>query len=138
MGLNWSAVDSEVSNMVTAEINEHFVGFVKGMPRLLKMQAFQKLMEGHVSSPLDLSRVLTETRSIFVSRLGCDQAVSLSYREALSHTASLAPLRPIHDFAKSWDAAEYKEKERSVEQFRVDMVVLRYAASSYLTRGHRQ
>lgn len=111
--------------MVSAEISDNCVGFVKSMPRLLNFPAFKAVVEGHVKSPLDLTTVLLSARTISMSRLACDQAVAIAYQDALTHTAVLTELAPIQEFAQTWDVQAYKEKDRNMEQFRLDMMVLR-------------
>jgi hypothetical protein len=77
----------------------------------------------------DINAVLIHLRSIGRNRASCDLAVAASFRSLHEKQAALDDLRPIFKFAVAWDPQQYKDGERSVEQFRADMSLLRCEAN---------
>lgn len=102
------------------------MAFTKSQERIITHASLKDVLTfDRPLTPLDVGTVISCFRSIATTRISCDIAVVTSFRQAAQRTAELSELRPIWDFAQTWDAQAYKDAERSVPQFRADMIMLR-------------
>jgi hypothetical protein len=117
---------------------ESFVAFTKSQERIITHASLKAtLLLDRPSTYLDVGTVISCFRSIATARIACDAAIVTSFRQAAQHTAELSELKPIWDFAQAWDAQAYKDAERSVQQFRADMMMLRCGVCSVLAWRYR-
>jgi hypothetical protein len=116
------------------QVMESFVNLTKAKERLLPHPELAALIPLDRSTPIDVAAVIGTTRSVAAARGAIDSALAASMRQLGARAAELDELRPIRDFAASFDAQAYKAGERSVVQFRADMLLLRCAATSDFPR----
>ncbi|KAF5830265.1 dynein heavy chain, N-terminal region 2-domain-containing protein [Dunaliella salina] len=73
----------------------------------------------------DLPAMLMGYKPLMRNRLAVAQAIVHAYGAALEAVAKYEPLRPIHEFCQSYDPAMFKDSERTIQQFRRDMAMLK-------------
>lgn len=74
---------------------------------------------------VDITTIISTTRSIGRNRAACDVAVSTAFNAIFDRSVELDCLKPIVAFARRWNPQEYKDGERTVEQFRCEMALIR-------------
>jgi hypothetical protein len=104
---------------------ENFINCIKNGERLLGHAGLSDVLPKPLGIGMQTGAVISAFRSIGTTRLACDAAVALSFRKLNRITSELAELRPIVEFASSFDAQAYKVQERSLQQCRTDMLLLR-------------
>ena len=74
---------------------------------------------------VDIAAIIHSTRSIGRNRAACDVAVSTAFNAIFDRSLELSCLKPIAAFTRTWNPQEYKDGERTVEQFRCEMALIR-------------
>jgi hypothetical protein len=74
---------------------------------------------------VDVAAIICASRNIRCNRAACEVAVAAAYNEILARSVELGCLKPIAAFAQRWNPQEYKDGERTVEQFRREMALIR-------------
>jgi len=73
----------------------------------------------------DLPAILMGYKPLMRNRLAVAQAIVHAYSAAHETVAKYEPLRPIHEFCQTYDPAMFKDSERTIQQFRRDMAMLK-------------
>ena len=108
------------------QIMESFINLTRSRDRLLTHPELTRLLPGLANAtPLDAGAVVSSKKSISALRTACDAAVASSTRNLVKKATELDALRPLREFAATFDAQAYKDASRSVAQFRADMLLLR-------------
>lgn len=74
---------------------------------------------------VDITTIICTTRNIGRNRSACDVAVAAAFNAIFDRSVELDCLKPIAAFARRWNPQEYKDGERTVEQFRCEMALIR-------------
>ncbi|GMH41668.1 hypothetical protein BSKO_09578 [Bryopsis sp. KO-2023] len=124
-GMDFLPHEEEIQKVITKDIMESLIDTVKGAPRLLCADSFSPFLEPDTSGGVEVTSVIISVKSLAKARLACDHIVMRSFQESRKRAETFEDLRMIHNFAKSWDMAEYKANKRDVGQFRKDMMLLK-------------
>lgn len=117
------------------QVMENFVNCIKSGERLLGHAGLDEVLPKPTGVGMQTGAVISAVRAIGTARLACDSAVALSFRKLHRITSELAELKPIVEFASSFDPQAYKAQERTLQQCRNDMLLLRFVLSITWQRG---
>eukprot|EP00762_Andalucia_godoyi_P000667 ANDGO_05392.mRNA.1 hypothetical protein GUITHDRAFT_84409 len=121
--------ESDLLEMFRKTFDE-MVTAVNSVARVLYMRSFKQYFGGRSPSTWFIASVVRASEEYQHLRSDCENILTSDFKTAMEYAVSLEEFHQWHSFSAKWSLEDYRSGDRSIEEFRTDLIEMKKAISA--------